>query len=74
MKITRTLLATLLIASFFAACAPTTQVRPEPKQGDDSADSSTQAVPVLVDVSLEQAIQAALATPDGQIEISFPKG
>ena len=65
MKITTNLLATLLIASLIAACAPTTQVRPESKETNDSADSSAQAAPVLVDVSLEQAIQAAPATPEG---------
>ncbi len=66
MKTTTTLLATFLIAFTLAACGPAAQLKPEPKQADDSADSSAQAAPVLVDVSLEQAIQAAPATPEGK--------
>ncbi|MBW2704579.1 MAG: hypothetical protein JRF33_27495 [Deltaproteobacteria bacterium] len=77
MKTTTTLLATLLIASLSVACAPTTQVRPDSKGTDDSSTKATpvpaddssasaQAAPVLVDVSLEQAIQAAPATPEGE--------
>ena len=60
MKTTTTLLGAFLITSFFAACGPAAQVRPEPAQADlSSSSSSAQAVPVIVEVNLSESIQAA---------------